>query len=229
MTNLASTIEALLFYLAEPIRVSELAHIFGAERAEIDSALQELRDSLSGRGIRLLEHTDEVSLVTAPEASSIIESVVKEELSKDLSRAALETLSVILYHGPLTRAEIDHIRGVNSTFILRNLMIRGLVEKLDNPLDQRSFLYRATSDTLRFLGISRVEELPGYAETKGKIASILTASTEETNPGSPETKDAVRIIPEPDEFDPSMADEERTEIRGLEANDYESSNEHHAP
>jgi hypothetical protein len=108
-------------------------------------------------------------------------------------------------------------------------MIRGLVEKLDNPLDQRSFLYRATSDTLRFLGISRVEELPGYAETKGKIASILTASTEETNPGSPETKDAVRIIPEPDEFDPSMADEERTEIRGLEANDYESSNEHHAP
>lgn len=228
MTDIARSIEALLFYSAEPVRISELARILRKSRTEVDAALTELRASLDSHGIRLLEHADEVSLVTAPETSALIEEAVKEELSKDLSRASLETLSIILYMGPLTRGEIDHVRGVNSTFILRNLMIRGLVEKLDNPNDQRSFLYRATSDTLRFLGITRVEDLPNYQETKERIAAILTHRGEESaehagadeNNQSPtvaseQAPNEVGVVPESDEM-PS----ETTENEVEDAHDY---------
>lgn len=243
MTDLARTIEALLFHLAEPIRIAELSRITKAGRMDVDAALAELRNTLEGRGVRLLEHADEVSLVTAPDAAPIIESVVKEELSKDLSRASLETLSIILYHGPLTRAEIDHIRGVNSTFILRNLMIRGLVEKLDNPRDQRSFLYRAASDTLRYLGVSRVEDLPEYLATKERIAAILAMKEGESaseppavsdpsvtpdTPAQERKEESAGVIPEPDEFDASIEDEDRAEDRELGSDNYESSDNRHA-
>jgi segregation and condensation protein B len=118
---------------------------------------------------------DMVSLATLPEASDMIDRMVKEEREKELGKAGLETLSIVLYHGPLTRSAVDHIRGVNSTFIIRNLLIRGLVEKVENPKDQRSFLYRPTLDLLRYLGVSRVEDLPSYEETRAELEGFLNA------------------------------------------------------
>jgi segregation and condensation protein B len=110
-------------------------------------------------------------LGTAPEASALIEQLTREELSKDLGKAGLETLSIIVYKSPITRADLDYIRGVNSSFILRNLQIRGLVEKITNPADARSFLYRPTFELLQHLGVTRVEDLPEY----GTLVDQLTA------------------------------------------------------
>src|SRR5207253_1777638 len=111
-------------------------------------SLKTLSESLANRGLSLVETESEVALVTRSEVSGLIETLAKEELDRDLGKAGLETLSIILYYGPLARREIDYIRGVNSTFILRNLLVRGLVERVTNEKDQRSFLYKSSLDLL---------------------------------------------------------------------------------
>jgi hypothetical protein len=109
------------------------------------------------------------------EASSLIKDLTKEELTRDLGKAGLETLSIVLYQGPISRREIDYVRGVNSNFILRNLLVRGLVEKIENPKDQRSFLYRPSFDLLSYLGISRTDDLPEYANVKKELEVFAAA------------------------------------------------------
>ena len=79
---------------------------------------------------------------------------------------------IILYQGPISRAELDYIRGVNSQFILRNLLVRGLIEKIDNPKDQRSFLYKPTLQLLSFIGISKIEDIPDFQSVKSDIENF---------------------------------------------------------
>lgn len=160
--KLDSKIEALLFFKGEAMKVKELVKILSADKNSVEDALAELKEKLSERGIQLIRKEDEVMLVTSAEMSGLIEQIRKDELTKDLGKAGAETLATVLYKGPITRAEIDYIRGVNSTFILRNLLIRGLVEKVSNPKDQRSFLYKPTLELLSFLGIKSIEELPEF-------------------------------------------------------------------
>ena len=95
--------------------------------------------------------------------------VILQKDVKDLGKAGLETLSIILYRGPATRRDIDYIRGVNSQFILRNLLIRGLVEKIQNPDDQRTFFYKPTFQLLSYLGIGKLEDLPEYLTMKNDL------------------------------------------------------------
>lgn len=173
-------IEALLFWRAEPISFTELGQALSLDEGSLRTALDTLAGSLMDRGLRLLELNGEVSLVTAPEASELIERMTRDELSKDLGKASLETLSVVLYQGPVGKAEIDYIRGVNSHHSLRSLMVRGLIERVSHPHDQRSFLYRATSDLLAHLGITHLEELPEYAQLRSEIATLRTAIPTET-------------------------------------------------
>jgi segregation and condensation protein B len=184
--SLAQKIEALLFYKGEPMTTKALAKLMGERVDSVSAALDELRASLAGRGIVLLEKDDSFTLGTTPAMSEMIESMRKEELSKDLGKAALETLSIILYKGPIARSEIDWIRGVNSSFIIRNLMVRGLVEKIQNPEDTRSFLYRPTFDLLGNLGISHIEELPKYTEVRQRLEHFIEEQdlegAEENNP-----------------------------------------------
>ena len=174
-------LEAVLFFKAEPLSIKKLAQILKTDETEVITALGVLKEKLLGRGVTLIEKDDEVMLGTAPEASGMIEGLSKEELSRDLGKAGLETLSIVLYRGPITRSGIDYIRGVNSTFILRNLLIRGLVEKIPNPNDQRSFLYRATFDLLSRLGIPRVEDLPEYGNTNESIEKFIEEFSNESN------------------------------------------------
>ena len=177
--ELANSIEAILFYQAEPMKVSRLATLLKRSESEVLEAIKALEDKLSTTGLRLLTNGNEVTLGTSPDASALIEAITKEELSKDLSKASLETLAIVLYKGPLTRAEIDYIRGVNSTFILRNLLIRGLVEKVDNPNDQRSFLYKPTFQLLEHMGVTKTEELPAYHDTLSTLAGFVALKEEE--------------------------------------------------
>lgn len=177
--ELANSIEAILFYQAEPMKVSRLATLLKRSEPEVLEAIKILEDKLASTGLRLLTNGAEVTLGTSPDASALIEAITKEELSKDLSKASLETLAIVLYKGPLTRAEIDYIRGVNSTFILRNLLIRGLVEKVDNPNDQRSFLYKPTFQLLEHMGVTKTEELPAYHDTLNTLAGFVALKNDE--------------------------------------------------
>lgn len=160
--KLSNKIEALLFYTTEPLAYKKMSKILDVAIGEIEPAVAELEQVLAGRGVQLIKNGEEVALVTHPEAHAMIEALRKEELGSSLSRAALETLTIITYQNGITKSEIDYIRGVNSNFILRNLLMRGLVEKVPNEQDKRSPLYRPTFDTLAHLGIAQVEELPEY-------------------------------------------------------------------
>jgi segregation and condensation protein B len=170
-------IEGLLFAKAEPIKIEQLVKWLEVTTEEVLSGIQILDEKLKERGIRLIHKADEVTLATAPELSQLIEKIRKEELTKDIGRAGLETLSIVLYKGPVSRREVDYIRGVNSGFILRHLTERGLVEKVTNPKDERIFLYKPTIELLAYLGISRIEELPEFLETKKEIEKLETLET----------------------------------------------------
>jgi segregation and condensation protein B len=155
-------LEAILFWKGEPQSIKKLATSLAKTEEEIKAGLEILKEKVQNRGVELLYKNDEVMLGTSPKVSAIIERLTKEELVKDLGKAGLETISIIAYKGPISRAEIDYIRGVQSNFILRNLQIRGLVEKVTNPKDARSFLYRPTFELLQFLGVSKISDLPEY-------------------------------------------------------------------
>ncbi|MBI4118416.1 MAG: SMC-Scp complex subunit ScpB [Parcubacteria group bacterium] len=170
--SLDKQIESILFHKAEPLTGKELGRLLGASEKEVEEALVTLGVALKDRGVALLRKDDEVMLGTAPEVSALIEKINKEELSKDLGKASLETLTIILYRGPLSRSNIDYIRGVNSSFILRNLLVRGLIERVSNPEDTRSFLYRPTFDLLAHLGVTHVSELSEYATVRAEMEAF---------------------------------------------------------
>lgn len=183
--ELPKKIEAILFWKAEPVGVRKLASLLGVEVQAVRAGLIELENALQGRGITLVQTDDEVMLGTAKELSPLIEQLTKDELTRDLGRAGLETLSIVLYQGPISRAEIDYIRGVNSQFILRALLIRGLVERVDNPADARSYLYKPTLDLLSHLGIAKLAELPEYEQVRNEIEGFKqNAEHEKTAPAA---------------------------------------------
>lgn len=167
--GLEEHIEAVLFWRGDPMSISAIAKITGAEKPEIETALKSLKTKLGSRGIVLIEHDNEYTLGTNPESAKLIEKVRTEELSKDLGKASLETLAIILYQGPIRRTEIDYIRGVNSNFILRNLLIRGLVERKADKTDSRTSVYTPSLELLRFLGITHVSELEDFEHVKNAI------------------------------------------------------------
>ena len=175
MLSLESKIESVLLFKNEPVSIVELGKWLGVKPDAIKEALTNLTDSYKSRGLVIISDKDSVTLGTHPEASELIENLQKEELSRELGRAGLETLAIVLYKGPITRREIDHIRGVNSSFILRSLLIRGLVERVDpsTSLGQvaagRSYSYKATLKLLQYLGITRIEDLPEFENSFKKI------------------------------------------------------------
>ena len=160
------------------MKIKKLAQVFDKKEEEILTSLKSLENKLIDRGIVLLFKDEEVTLGTSKDSSEIIERLTKEELVRDLGKAGLETLSIIIYMGPISRAEIDLVRGVQSSFILRNLTVRGLVERITNPKDQRSFLYRPTFDLISFLGISKIEDMPEFLQSKIEIEKFKNVEKE---------------------------------------------------
>ncbi|KKU78421.1 MAG: Segregation and condensation protein B [Parcubacteria group bacterium GW2011_GWA2_47_7] len=215
--ELTKAISAILFYQAEPMTIKRLAGLLKRSEGDIGDAIATLAGRLDEAGLVLMQNGDEITLGTAPEASALIESITKEELSKDLSKAALETLSIVLYKGPITRSEIDYIRGVNSTFILRNLLIRGLVEKIDNPKDQRSFLYKSTLQLMEFMGVSRIEDLPDFHDTMQQLAAFTAVKQEEEK--------STEVQEEGRESDSDSTSDTALEAEAMEATELEQEEE----
>jgi segregation and condensation protein B len=167
--NLESKIEAILFFKGESVSRKKLSEILEVGQTEINEGIEKLKESLQNRGVALLINDNDITLGTAPELSKLIEDLQKEELNKDLSKASLEILSIVLYKNGVSRAEIDYIRGVNSSFTLRALSVRGLVEKTVDEKDNRRFIYKPSFELLSYMGVKSVEELPDWAEVNNSV------------------------------------------------------------
>lgn len=171
MKNLNYLLESLIFSSGKPIEIEKLAKICDVDKKKISESLENLNQEYknSGKGLRLVIKSNEVQMVTAPEFSKIVEKLVTNELQEDLSRVSLETLTIIAYKGPLTRVELEAIRGVNCLYILRNLLIRGLVEKKQSVKDLRLNVYEVSLKFLRHMGLNTIYELPDYKEIREKL------------------------------------------------------------
>lgn len=180
---LSAKIESILFIAARPMNVKKLAEICGVSKEEVHQALEELIGfyNQSGRGVRIMHLGNDVQMTTAPDMSKMVQEFIKDETTGELTKPSLEALTIIAYRGPITKPELEQIRGVNCSLILRNLMMRGLVEMIGEPGEPQT-TYRVTMDFLRFLGVSGVEELPDYDKLRSheNIVKILEISSSES-------------------------------------------------
>ena len=182
--SLEQLIEAALFFKGGAVSIAELAKAIDIPVEKVEASLDGLQKSLEGRGVRLVREGNMAALATAPEAKDMVERMRREELEGPLGKAGLEALAVIIFRGPLTKSDVDYIRGVNCAPYSARLMIRGLIERIENPDDKRSF-YRATPDLPAYLGVNALDALPGYVETRSEIERVFreregTATEDET-------------------------------------------------
>ncbi len=165
---LKSKIESILFVTNRPLTTKKLAEICGVNKKdEVVKAVEELAEDYASRdsGIRLLRHGDSVQMATSGETADLVREYLKDETTGELTKPSLETLTIVAYRGPLTKSELEQLRGVNCSLILRNLMMRGLVE-CEGEHGQPLTKYQVTMDFLRFLGVSSVEDLPDYSRLR---------------------------------------------------------------
>jgi segregation and condensation protein B len=179
--NLAALLEAILFFRAEPVSISTLSRLSKHEEGEVIGALKDLEQNLIDRGVVLVWVGNDVALGTRPEAKDVIAEIAKDEFSREISKAALETLAVILYAGPIIKTDIDWIRGVNTHFILRTLTTRGLIEREEKVGAKRGGYYRPSAELLAHLGVRKVEELPDYQIFKEKKGELTKKNDGENN------------------------------------------------
>ena len=160
---LKSKIESLLFVSPKPIAIKKLVELEVGNAQEIKQVLEELQKEYveQKRGIQIINHNDKYQMVSAKENFELVQKLTKEEISGELSRPSLETLTIIAYRAPISKLEIEQIRGINCTLILRNLLMRGLIEiKLDAQKQEN--YYNITFDFMRYLGINNITDLPDY-------------------------------------------------------------------
>lgn len=164
MNELKQQIESLLFVSGEPMSLANLTKLLGKTEEEVKEAIVALKSDYinNHRGLIIVENENSYQLTTHPASAEVIADYLKEVLKEELSGASLETLAIIAYKGPINRAEIDNIRGVNSSFILRSLLIRGLINRGLDPHRANAYIYRASFDVIRKLGLEGLEQLPDY-------------------------------------------------------------------
>jgi segregation and condensation protein B len=186
-------LEAILFAYGEPMEREKLSTLLGVEQEAVGALVESLKDEYARqeRGLMIIQQQDgRVMLATKPQFGEIIESFIKEELKGDLTPAVAEALALVSYFGPISRAEIDYIRGVNSSFILRQLLIRGLVERTQKG---HAYLYTASVDFLKHVGVSAVTNLPDYRKYQDikqkyfeNLSAEVTTPANDVSGGAPE-------------------------------------------
>ena len=160
---LKSQIESILFVLGKPISLKALAKLSGRSVAEVEVVLEDLkiRYNQPSSGIHILSNNKEVQMVINSKNGALVEDIVKEEIISELTQPQLETLTIIAYRGPITKLELEQIRGVNCSLILKNLIIKDLIEVEENKIIEQN-KYWISPKFMRHLGIDRVENLPDY-------------------------------------------------------------------
>ncbi|HKL16851.1 MAG TPA: SMC-Scp complex subunit ScpB [Patescibacteria group bacterium] len=166
-TNLKSIIESLLFVSHKPLSLNEFAKITGGKKEEIKEIIIDLSQEYKAqnRGIIILENNNKYQLASNPDNAKAIKAFFKKEVSDEMTPASLETLSIVAYRGPINRQELEEIRGVNCSIILRNLLIKGLIEKKD----QENEIYDITLEFMRRVGISKKQDLPEFEGLNGNV------------------------------------------------------------
>lgn len=168
--NTKQHIESIILFKGQAVTYKELSTLLEISKEEVQKAVQELSLEYQEKGIQIIYTEHECELVTSPANAELISKMQKQEIETELSSAALETLSIILYMGPIARSMIDFIRGVNSQFTIRTLLIRGLIEK--DPTSKIP-MYTVSIDTIKFLGLNKLDELPNFKETRHEIEQFI--------------------------------------------------------
>lgn len=158
INSLQSQIESILFVSAKPVSFRKIMEALNIEQLQAEEAVRALQEEYNryGRGIRIVCGDKEAEMASAPENKFAVEEMKKAEIQEELSQAAMETIAVVLYKGPIGKEEIEEIRGVNCRFILRNLLTRGLIEK---EREGDSPKYTISLDLLKKLGIEKREKI----------------------------------------------------------------------
>ncbi|MCX6762237.1 MAG: SMC-Scp complex subunit ScpB [Candidatus Moranbacteria bacterium] len=163
--KLKSVLESLLFVSGEPLKLAKIAKICNVSRGEVAAGIDDLNQDYQKeeRGFAIIRKDDSVQLATNPENSETVSQLISGELGSELSKSALEALAIVAYRGPITRMHVETIRGVNCSYVLRSLLIKGLIERKETT-DIRGFLYEISFDFLKSLGITSVKDLPDWQE-----------------------------------------------------------------
>ncbi len=163
MSNLKSKIESLLFISAKPMSIKQLSGLIKKDAKEIKAAGNELVNQYKeeGRGAQIIKSGSKFQMVSSADNTKLVQDFIKDETTGELSRPSLEALTIVAYRGPIAKMDLDRIRGVNCSLILRNLLIRGLIESKYHK-DKDATYYNITMDFLRFLGLNDVKELPNF-------------------------------------------------------------------
>ncbi len=169
MDKLQSEILSILFVSPKPVSLPELESALGATPDQIREAVSSIVAANHNSGIILLANNDRLQLATNPDNSQAVKKFLALEMREKLSDAALETLAVIAYRQPVSKAEIENIRGVNSQYTIRHLLIRGLIEKTGSTTDKRVQLYRPTLEFMQHLGLKDMKDLPDFDEITKNI------------------------------------------------------------
>ncbi len=157
-------IESLLFISGKPVSINKLSEILKKDKKEVIKEADELMNDYNSnqeKGIHIQKSTTSYQMATSPNASYIIKDFVRAEQTGELTRPSLETLTIIAYRGPITKAELEQIRGVNCSLIIRNLLIKDLVEAKEDR-EKMATVYTITFEFLKYLGLDKVEDLPDY-------------------------------------------------------------------
>jgi segregation and condensation protein B len=187
-SSLAGLIEAFLYAEGGSLSIKRLVQLTETNEAAVHAALNELAQARTGSGLTIVQTDTEATLAVAPKESDALRSNYEKELGREIGDAGLEVLAIVLYRGPSTRAQIDYIRGVNTSSTIRTLLARGLITRAGNPLDGREYIYRPTVELLAHIGAPTVQELPEY----GTISSELKAFEETERETGPFTQDHER-------------------------------------
>jgi segregation and condensation protein B len=186
MNTLVSQLESLLLVAGKPMSFAVLAKLLNCSVPDLKGALKTLEDRYNAKdsGIHLMLNDDKVQLTTNPDNKKLIADFVKDETTGELTKPSLETLTIIAYRQPISKEELEQIRGVNCSLILRNLLIRGLIEAHESR-GGLATLYAVSMDFLRYLGINKVEELPDFDKLHShESIQQLLAHTEITEPAA---------------------------------------------
>ncbi len=165
--QLKSIIESLLFIAPRPLSAKEISKFLNQEEKTVIFYLKELFEDYkadSQKGIKIIQNGVDWQMVTNPEYSQFIKSFLKQEVNQELTPASLETLSIIAYRGPIKRSELEQIRGVNCSIILRNLLIKGLIIEESSSEDKENQIYNVSLDFIKHLGLNDLKDLPRYEQ-----------------------------------------------------------------
>jgi segregation and condensation protein B len=181
-------LEALLFFYGEPVSFKKIGGALKVREKKVGELVGELQKQLqddAGRGLHLLVRDETVQITTKPVLGDMFKELAGRELAEELTPAALETLSLVAYLGPLSRPEVDYVRGVNSSFTMRSLMMRGLLDRRKGSRKGILYEYVVSSDFLRHVGFDTTDALPEYEKYHGLLERLRAQ-----NEGDPSTHSA---------------------------------------